>query len=375
MKEYKVERAQVVIADGVIEERYFITENRIPMMIVCQWLDTVSINSILTGRHYAYCLVGFLRYIENLNISYKDIRNNTIIWNYLKKLMYENKRKNIIEMDGQKSYSSIYHNIGIIKSFYFWLDQYLHGVFYEDEYKSFTELSSTYLYADIWGTKFFKKANYSQYPIRMKYKGRRNSHRWYSEEEIECFTTAFNTKRDLAIFLISIEGGCRIEEILTIKHYDYFPNEERVWISESKTITRYIELPKYVCKIIDDYLNTEKFDLEINTDKMIDEYLFVNLKKGKNQGEKVSQANYRKILKRAGEKIGLNPKYVITHAGRSTKTQELIEVGCTDEEIMQVMGWSSRHTIDRYKKEFSVKLAKTTSDKVYKRSRVKIGDK
>lgn len=159
----------------------------------------------------------------------------------------------------------------------------------------------------------------------MQFKRKRESHRWYSEEEIECFMTGFKTKRDLAIFLIGVEGGCKIEEILTIKHYDYYPNDNKVWISESKTIPRYCYLPEYVCNIVNDYLNSEKFELEIELDKVLDEYLFVNIKKGNGQGEKVSQNNYIKILKRAGKRVGLNPNKIITHSGRSTKAQDLIE--------------------------------------------------
>ena len=161
----------------------------------------------------------------------------------------------------------------------------------------------------------------------------------------------------------------RIEEILTIKHYDYYPNENKVWISESKTIPRYCFLPEYVCEIINDYLNGEKFELEISLDKVLDEYLFVNIKKDKWQGEKVEQNNYRRILKRAGKRVGLNPNKIITHAGRSTKAQSLIENGCSDFEIMEIMGWHSIHTIESYRRQFSPKFSKAINQKITKHTR------
>lgn len=373
MVEYKVEKAKIIDHNGEILERYFITKDKLPMMRICQWLDSASIGSILTGRRYAYCLVNFFRYLENKNIDYKKVRSKLIIWNYMKKLMYENKKDNIIGIDSQGSYNSIYHNINIITNFYFWLDEYNNGVVDIKNIRNFTDIESKYIYKEIWGTKFFQKAKHNV-SFKLKYKKRRDSHRWYSDEELECFMTSFNSKRDAAIFFIGVEGGCRIEEILTIKHNDYYPNENKIWISESKTINRYCYLPQYVCDIINDYLNAEKFEIEICLDKPIDDYLFVNIKKGKNQGGKVTQSNYRKILKRAGKRIGLNPEKVITHAGRSTKAQELIECNCNDMEIMEVMGWSSIETVKNYRKEFSPKLSKAISEKVYKRKRQKKGD-
>lgn len=368
MKKYKVEKAKLVNGEGVIEERYFITENKLPMVRICQWLDNVSINSPLTGKHYAYCLLGFLRYIEELGLNYKQIRSKIVIWNYMKKLIYENKENKTLEIEGQKSYNSIYHTIKIICNFYFWLDEYNNGIVDVKKLKSFDDIDNKYLYKEIWGTKFFQRTKQSA-PFRVKTKRRRDSYRWYTNEDLECFMTSFKSKRDLAIFLISVEGGCRIEEILTIKHYDYSSNENRVWISESKTIKRFVYLPQYVCDIIDDYLNTEKFDVEVKLDTQLDDYLFVNIKGGQSQGKKVSQGNYRVILKRAAKRIGLNPNKVITHAGRSTKAQELIEQNCSDFEIMEIMGWSSIETVKNYRKEFSPEFAKTISGKVFKRKR------
>ena len=374
MNEYKVEKAKLSYEGGRIEERYFITENKIPMLTICQWLDNVSLESTLTGRHYAYCLVRFLRYLDSLGIRYKDLRTKSILWSYIKKLMYEDKKTNVSRLVGQKSHNSIYHNTNIICNFYFWLDEYKNGVINKKEIKEFRDIDSKYIYSNIWGTKFFNRSKSQGTPFKMKFKKRRDSHRWYSDEELESFMTAFNTKRDLAIFLIGVEGGCRIEEILTIKHYDYNANKCKVWISESKTITRDCYLPQYVCDIINDYLNSEKLQVELNLDKQLDEYLFVNLRNGKEQGEKVNQNNYRKILKRIGKRIGLNPSKVITHAGRSTKAQELIEQGHSDFEIMDIMGWSSIKTVESYRKQFSPKFSKQINDKIPKRSRI-IGDK
>ena len=127
MNEYKVEKSKISVY-GIIEERYCITENRLPMLTISQWLDNVSLESILTGKHYAYTLVGFLRYINSNGLSYKQVKSKVVIWNYMKKLMYEDKKNSTIGVKGQKSHNSIYHSINIICNFYFWLDQYINGI-------------------------------------------------------------------------------------------------------------------------------------------------------------------------------------------------------------------------------------------------------
>lgn len=371
MSVFRVEKAKITYNGGVVEDRYCITENRIPMLTISQWIDNVSLESILTGKHYAYTFVGFLRYLDSIGLSYKEVKSKVVIWNYMKKLIYEDKRNNIISIESQKSHNSIYHSINIICNFYFWLDQFVNGVVNTKKIMNFKDIPDKYAYKDIWGTKFFNRSKGQGLPFKLQFKRKRDSYRWYTDEEIECFKTGFKTKRDLAIFLISIEGGCRIEEILTIKHYDYFPNENKFWISESKTIQRYCFLPQYVCEVINDYLSSEKFNLEINMDKVLDDYLFVNIKKGKNQGGKVNQDNYRKILKRAGKRVGLNPDKIITHAGRSTKAQLLIESGCSDFEIMELMGWASIQTVESYRKQFSPEFSKSISEKIVKHKRKK----
>lgn len=93
MNQYKVEKLKISI-EGNIEERYCITKNRLPMLIISEWLDGVSLESILTGKHYAYTLVRFLRYVDSIGGSYRKVRSKAIILNYMKKLMYEDKKSN-----------------------------------------------------------------------------------------------------------------------------------------------------------------------------------------------------------------------------------------------------------------------------------------
>ena len=371
MNIYKVEKTKKVYKVGVVEDGYCITKNRIPMGIINQWIDSVGVNSINTQRRYAYTLQGFLKYIDTLGMSYENIRNKVVIWNYMKKLIYEIKSSNVLSTKPQTSYNSVYHNINIITNFYLWLDEFKFGLIDLEKIKSYEDIDNKYLYAQIWGTKFFGRSKSQGTPFKIKFAQKRDSYRWYTEEDIHCFKTAFNTKRDLAIFLISVECGCRIEEILTIKMYDYDANERTVFISESKTVNRYCVVPEYLCQIINDYLLSERFSVEIENPNTSDEFLFINLKKGKSQGEKLTQGNYRKILKSVAKKVGLSPNKTITHAGRSTKVEELITNNASDTEIMDIMGWRSFSIIQSYRKQFSKTRSKAINDKIQKRRRKK----
>src|SRR5690554_4467398 len=146
MNQYKVEIAKLSYAGGRIEERHFITENRIPMLTICLWLDNVSMESVSTGKHYAYCLVGFLRYLDSIGMNYRAVINKSILWSYIKKLMYVDRKDNTQSLISQKSYNSIYHNIGIILNFYYWLDEYNNGVINIKEIKDFQDIDSKYIY-------------------------------------------------------------------------------------------------------------------------------------------------------------------------------------------------------------------------------------
>lgn len=127
MNIYKVEKALVPYRGGNLEERYFLTQNSIPIMTICDWLDTVSLNSSLTGKEYAKVMKKYLEFLDEISFTYRQVTNKRIIYSYIKRLMYMTKDK-IFTKSGNRSYHSIRRQISIIKTFYLWLDEHINGL-------------------------------------------------------------------------------------------------------------------------------------------------------------------------------------------------------------------------------------------------------
>ncbi|MGH4121735.1 MAG: tyrosine-type recombinase/integrase [Clostridium sp.] len=365
--------------------RKIITKNDMPLTIINNWLSTLSTEG--TTKGYAYKLKRYLEYIDRFGVEFYDVKDSVLIVNFLKKIMRENPKKNISTVEIQIGYNTIDTNALVIKEFYLWLDEmfnvdkimknpeitYEMQKYYEiknrknkkkKDYKNETKIIN-FDYFDIWSKDFMEILGIK----RSSCKNNKVEHiKWYSKEDIKIIKTNFNTKRDLAIFCLGLAGG-RIEEIVTIKKEDYISSEKKVYISESKTMLRWLYLKPSVCQIIEDYLFTERDVIENEMGfEGVEPYLFINLATN-SKGKKVQQGNYRKILKRVGKKSGFNPEEVITHAGRHTLTQQMIKLEYTNQQIMTVLGWNSEETIELYKKKFDNDIALSASKKINRRER------
>ena len=93
----------------------------------------------------------------------------------------------------------------------------------------------------------------------------------------------FLTLRDEAVFRLTLEGF-RIDEALSVKLDNYNPVERIIQLTRSKgraTVTgesrnhlRTVALPAATCKLIDDYIATEKMIAE-NESGVIGQYLIL----------------------------------------------------------------------------------------------------
>jgi len=371
---YKVVPAKRPSKGGFVDT-WNIVDNNIPLYEVNKWIG--SRGSINTQRRYAYALVSFLKYLDKLGKRYGEVMNKAVVSGYIDNLLHGDEDNNILDLEPRKSYQTIKNNLSIVKSFYTWLkgekpeltfpfDQFIDK---NNNKGNNVRLRKSFLYGQIWSNNFS-----SEIRREFEFKEKRNYRKWYTKEEIEALSSNFKTIRDKVIFLISVEGGCRIDEILNIKYSDYDSNDCKIYVSKSKTFQRDVYLPPYLCKEIDRYINTERQEIEKKLGLL--DFLFVNLNKGKHQGKRVSYLNYYRILKNCARRSGFIESEIITHAGRSTRAQQLIEYqimhpeeGLTDELILEIMGWSSIDSIKPYKKQFNPTIMKETLKKVKERKR------
>jgi len=349
---YKVVMAKEPVRGGYIE-RYNIINGYIPLLEINQWLASKS--NLRTAKKYAYMLVSYLNYLDLLEINYREVTKSKIIKGYINYLLFDVLGNvDVLYQETSRSARTVKSYIRRIQRFYKWLE---------------AELEVNGKYREIWDYDYYSEISDSH-----QYKKNKEYIKWYTDDEVAILATNFRTIRDKVIFLITVEGGCRIDEVLTIKYTDYDGIEGTVYISESKTAQRTVHLPDYVCREIDRYIDTERRDVE--TDFGLLEHLFVNLRRDKSYGNPITYSNFNRILKNAAARAGFDYRKIKTHSGRSTKAQNLIEHqiiypedGVTDAFILETMGWRRMDSIKPYKKELSNRGKKEVMGKIELRKR------
>lgn len=354
-KRFKVDKAKLLIEDGKQLDYWIITDNLLPNFEINQWIDNKSIRKVSTGKEYANKLVVFLNFLDRSNKSFKEVKAKDIE-SFFKYLIYgDSLDLNIQSLDGRLSYSTFQKYSTVIKEFYKWYDganEYAH--IWNHDYESFIKIH-------------IHKLN-----------GKREYKKWYTEKEKEVIISNLKTLRDKALFLMTLEGF-RIDEGLSmkLKNYDSYNRLIKPTRSKGKpnattknNLLRTIALPVSTCEVIDRYINTERVTAEYESG-ILSEYIFLNLKKGVNQGQPLSYRNYYEILKRAAKRGNMDPEKIRTHSGRSTKAMEMIEHqieypedGITDLIIMEQFGWKSLNSIEPYKNHNNEAVAKKVLERI-----------
>ena len=257
---------------------------------------------------------------------------------------------NVSSISSNISYNTAYSYLNTIKEFYKYVEDYSDEASIEaDKYKKESGKNS-FLYGQIWDM------NIKDILLlrTSRIKGNKDYLKWYTDKEKSALIMNFNTLRDKAIFLLTLEG-MRIDEVLSLTLSNYDPINSIVTTNRSKSKdTRTIPLSDNTVEAIEDYLFNERSDVEIHCNNPT-EYLFLNLKRGRYFGKKVSYNNFLTVLKKASYRAGLDPTKIRTHSGRSSKTMELLtfqaehpEINLTDEQIRLLMGWENVNSIKPY---------------------------
>lgn len=371
---YKVEKAKIKLDNGKYKDIFLITKDRIPEYDINEFLEEMSFNKESTGRTYAYYLVHYLNFLGLIDKKYYEATNATVK-RYIKWCIYGS--EDTLTIEGNISYSTMKIKIAVIKAFYRYLINVGFDVQINYEKSKVYKNDRSLLYGQIIEVDYIKL--FEKYIRKMN--PNKEYIKWYTTEQIEAILNNFNSLRDKAIFLIQLEG-MRIDEVLSIRVSDY-DQFERVLqptrakrqpdtLEDSENNQRYIALDERTTKIIDDYIFTERIKAE-NESGVYSDWLFINLNKGMNQGSVLTQGNYRKILKSASKRAGLDESKIRTHSGRSTKANELFEHSVLHPEdgvneiiIKEIMGWSDIRSLDAYKKTTNKTVALETAKKIQK---------
>jgi len=354
-----------------------ITDDRIPLVEPNLWIEMKSMRKASTGKEYAGKLVSYLNYLDSIGVEYSNA-NNRHVRSFVNYLLYgdiQDLRLKSTEI--ALSYSTLSSYIVVITEFYKWLDQTggTNMVFHER--KNNIRARKSFLYGQIYTYDY-------QYIIDgclPRLKGRREYLKWYDEATKNRICSGFLTLRDEAVFRLTLEGF-RIDEVLSMTLDGYNSADRLIQPMRSKgkasashghNTLRIVSLPRETCELINQYIETERTIAE-NESGVISQRLFINLNKGRFQGQTLTYFNYRKSLLRCADRIGLDVSLIRTHNGRSTKAMEFLEHqalhpedGITDVIIAESFGWSSLDSIKHYRDHNNQIIAKAVSDKLHKK--------
>jgi site-specific recombinase XerD len=357
---------------GTHRERYMIVCNHIPLYRVNQWLELKGIRKASTGQEYAKKMSVFLNWIDEHGVSYENATNRHVR-HFLHYLIFGDLQDNkISSLQSTVSASTLKSYIAVITGFYRWLD----GICKTEMIWSSKDIQATksFLYGQIYSFEY--KYLVDGYAAMLK--PGREYIKWYDSDTKEKLCGRFNTLRDEAVLRLTFEGF-RIDEALSVTLDSYNATDQIVQPTRSKgkpnaygrtNNLRAVALPKATCDVIDNYIRTERVDAETESNK-ISQYLFINLNKGKYQGEQLRYHNYLKILKGCASRVGLDQSKIRTHNGRSTKVMEFLEHqvlhpedNITDVSIMESFGWRSLDSIEHYRNHNNQIIAKAVMDKL-----------
>jgi len=374
-KRYKMVRFRFETDTGGYIDRHMITDNALPMLKVNQWIETKSLRKPGTGRDYASKLVVFLNHLDKLKVEYQDA-DNQHVQNFIHSLIYGDMvRLTIKDPEGIVSYSTLTKYITVITGFYRWLDKNAGTNMSFTPKQNHMRAQKSFLYGQIYTYEY----SYLVDSVLPRLSGKRIYTKWYTQEEKFKLANAFQSLRDKAVFLLTLEGF-RIDEVLsmTLDSYDAALRmiqptrskgnpDARLMANELRTVA----LPAETCDVVNSYIDTERTQAE-NESGQISQQLFININCGRHQGKPLTYSNYIKRLKLCAKGAGMNPACIRTHNGRSTKAMEFLEHqalypedGITDVIIAESFGWNSVDSIRHYRDHNNQIIAKTVNDKLH----------
>ncbi len=373
-EKFIVKKATGCTVNGNKKVFYQILNNKIPMFTVNKFLEFIGSNSENTGYQYANRLCNFLKFLnDKRNKNYMEATKQDVT-KFVDSLLFES--DGFFRVDkGRVSYNTVSAYLTVIKRFYLYLEDALDEEINIDFKKAKRSAKHTYLYGQIWDLDFKELLNGRE----EKMKSVIEYEKWYTDEQIEAIEDNLNSLRDKAIFALTLEG-LRIDEVLSLRVEDIDFDKNKVYPYRSKgretgKTDREVVMKQSTSKLLNDYMFNERDIALMDKEEVDNEFIypaemFINIKKGESLAQPLKYRNYIEILKKAGDRAGLDYKKIRTHSGRSTKTMELLYYQAenpdklTDEQIRQYMGWGSADSINPYINRMDERLGIKTAQKI-----------
>jgi len=335
-----------------------LTDNLIPMLVPNQFIEMKSVNKLGSGRVCAAKLSVYFNYLHKHECIEYSEADNIHVQNFLTYLIYGDfKDLKITRPENSLCHSTLQGYVSAITEFYKWLDHNYrtHMKFYTEEERA----THTYLYGQIYSYDY----KYIIKRILPDAKGSRSYLKWYDEFTRKKLCTNFLSLRDEAVFRLTLEGF-RIDEVLSMRLANYDSTLHLIQPSRSKmrqsaidgyeNQLRTVRISEGTVHVLDNYIFEERIPAE-NRSGIISDWIFINLRKGRNYGMPLAYHNYLAILKGCAKRAGIDETKIRTHNGRSTKVMDMLEEGAidptkrkSDTQMILHFGWRNIDSIRPY---------------------------
>ena len=155
------------------------------------------------------------------------------------------------------------------------------------------------------------------------------------EQVISIFNNESNIKHKLWIIL-AYGSGLRISEVASLKVSDILSKEHKIRVIGKGNKERYVPLPDITLRLLRAYW------LE-NKDKIINDYLFPNIKNGKNNSKHINPFTIKQAFQKIKENNNLDDS-ITFHTLRHSFACEYIKSGGDIWELRILLGHSSINT-------------------------------
>ena len=374
-RRFQVKRFLLETKDGAPVLRFMLTDNLLPMLTPNRFIEMKSVNKLGSGRNSAVKLSVFFNFLHEYEAIEYTHATNRHVQRFLDFLIYGDLNDlKITDPSQNLCFSTLQGYLTVITEFYKWLEQNEETKMKFHMQKGGRTAVHSYLFGQIYRYDY-------QYIIKRllpRTKSSRSYIKWYTPSEIKSLCAHFLTLRDEAIFRLTLEGF-RIDEVLSMRLSDYDSTKRLIQPSRSKmrqtapingeNRLRKIRISDETGHVLDRYLYEERAAAE-NQSGIITEWIFLNLRKGKNFGMPVAYPNYLAVLKGCARRAGMDPSKIRTHSGRSTKVMELLENGAlnpaerkSEAELLYHFGWKSINSMQPYMKLNSEIMANAAFDR------------
>lgn len=357
---YKVEKAIFPHQLLGSREEYLIQDSifkHYPFQANC-FIKYKSTRSVGTGRQYAYRLCKYLNFLKtDKSKEYYDATEKDV-HDFFYSLMYGSSNNIVYIGSAKVTYQTLTMYHSILTGFYQYVQS--RGVKLSLTLKKDTKSNKySFFYGQTYSQNVFEIIDRSL----LKLKSKKEYDEFYNFDDRQRILQSFLTIRDEVIFRLSLLG-CRIDEILSLRIFDYNDQSGSISLYSSKgketsKVNAVIQLDSPTIKAMNNYIENERAStiknaLKLNTRNP--EALFLNMKNGNSFGKPLSYRNYLSILKLACSRVGYDSKKIRTHAGRKTRNMDLLhiqqdhpELNLSDLTIQQMMRWKSPESQNPYR--------------------------